>query len=31
VSDFIAKALDEIASKGKRPAADPALSAASGL
>jgi threonyl-tRNA synthetase len=31
VSDFVAKALDEIASKGKRPAADPALSAASGL
>ena len=31
VSDFVAKALDEIASKGKQPAAGPALSAASGL
>ena len=31
VSDFVAKALDEIASKGKRPAAGPELSAASGL
>jgi threonyl-tRNA synthetase len=31
VSDFVARAQDEIASKGKRPAADPALSAASGL
>jgi threonyl-tRNA synthetase len=31
VSDFIAKAQDEIASKGKGPAEGPALSAASGL
>ena len=31
VSDFVAKALDEIASKGKQPAAGPELSAASGL
>jgi len=31
VSDFVARALDEIASKGKPQAAGPALSAASGL
>ncbi len=31
VADFVAKALDEIAAKGKQPAAGPELSAASGL